>query len=101
MFIYTVSPIDTIIGGNVNVAPSAILCESPAITSPFKYMLLPMVDEMPLLVIVKLNVVVPIGEPVELNVNTFDVGVNTGVLVKPSILVTVALAEAHCWSNVK
>jgi hypothetical protein len=52
-------------------------------------------------VIVKLNVIVPVGDPVELNVNAFDVGVKDGVLSNPLILVTVAVAEAHCWLNVK
>ena len=52
-------------------------------------------------VIVKLNVIVPVGDPVELNVNAFDVGVKDGVLVKPLILVTVAPAKAHSWLKVK
>jgi hypothetical protein len=52
-------------------------------------------------IIVKLNVIVPIGVPVELNVNAFDVGVKAGVLVKPPILVTVACDAAQSWLNIK
>jgi hypothetical protein len=44
---------------------------------------------------VKLNVIVPVGEPVELNVNAFDVGVKDGVLVNPPILFIVIFALAY------
>ena len=52
-------------------------------------------------VIVKLNVVAPIGVPIELNVNAFDIGVKDGVLVNPLILLTVTFADAYCWLKVK
>jgi hypothetical protein len=44
----------------------------------------------------KPNVVEPIGDPFELNVNTSVVGVKAGLLVNPLILLIVKIGELYC-----